>query len=57
MDPLRRLVTVGSTAIDVTATSSTCWPTWRRHPAKLLEKAFGSQFEDTDEMFVEHTEA
>lgn len=25
--------------------------------AKLLEKAFGSQFEDTDEMFVEHTEA
>jgi len=57
VDPLRRLVTVGSTAIDVTATSSTCWPTWRRHPAKLLEKAFGSQFEDTDEMFVEHTEA
>jgi len=25
--------------------------------AKLLEKAFGSQFADTDEMSVEHTEA
>jgi hypothetical protein len=40
-----------------------CWRLARPSPlkrafwAKLLEKAFGSQFEDTDEMFVEHTKA